>query len=87
MNEFKLKMIPLRDLIDQLIEQYDAGANFVDIVGYNGENKDTVGLLVRSEYVTYNRHPEDRYRGTVPGEEPQEKPLTDEDLNQLLNNE
>jgi len=87
MNEFKLNKIPLSDLIDQLIELYDSGANFVDIVGHNGENKDTIGILVRNEYVTYNRHPEDRYKGTDPEEDIQERPLTDEDLNQLLQNE
>lgn len=85
MEQFKLRKIQLDSLIDQLIELYNSGANFVDVTGFNEEMKDTIGILVKSDYITYNRRNEDRYQGRVQEEDDDEdRPLTDEDLNQLL---
>lgn len=86
MNEIKLRKIPLASLIEQLIELYNSGADFVDVVGMNGEEKDTIGIVVKNEYVTYNRHIEDVFQGKSLMEEDDEedKPLSDEDINQLL---
>lgn len=85
MNEIKLRKIPLASLIEQLIELYNSGADFVDVVGMNGEEKDTIGIVVKNEYVTYNRHMEDVFQGrNLIEDDIEDKPLSDDDINQLL---
>jgi hypothetical protein len=74
MKEIKVNKIDLRPLIDMLIKVYDSGADYVDfVVGQQKPNQDFLGILVREEYLNFERE-----------EEQKEKKLTAEDINQLL---
>ncbi len=59
-----LKKIPLKSFIEYLIEVYNDGADFVDIVGKNDEEQDNLRILVRDEYMeedttSFHGNPED----------------------------
>jgi hypothetical protein len=45
--------------------------DYVDIIGVPGEEQDSIGIAVKSEYYATE-------------EEDEDKPITDEDLNQLI---
>ena len=63
-----IQKVPLKDLINSLIQVYNEGVIFIDIVGKVGKTQDYIGISVYDEY----------YRQ----EEPKE--LNDEDINQLI---
>ena len=70
-NEVTLKKIPLLVLLEALKDIYERGVDYVDIIGVPGEEQDSIGIAVKSEYY-------------VTEEEDEDKPITDEDLNQLI---
>jgi hypothetical protein len=47
-----LRKIPLKILIDTLVEIYEKGADYVDIVGIPDDTQDEIGIMVREEYYT-----------------------------------
>ena len=47
-----LRKIPIRILIDTLVEIYEKGADYVDIVGIPDDTRDEIGIVVREEYYT-----------------------------------
>lgn len=47
-----LRKIPLKLLIDTLVEIYEKGADFVDVVGVPDDTQDEIGIMVREEYYT-----------------------------------
>jgi hypothetical protein len=47
-----LRKIPLKLLIDTLVEIYERGADFVDVVGVPDDMQDEIGIMVREEYYT-----------------------------------
>ena len=63
-----LRKIPLKLLIDTLVEIYERGADFVDVVGVPDDMQDEIGIMVREEY--YTSYPE--------GE------ISDDELNDLI---
>lgn len=70
-NEVRLKKIPLLVLLEALKDIYERGVDYVDIIGVPGEEQDSIGIAVKSEYYATEEEDEDR-------------PITDEDLNQLI---
>ena len=73
MKEIKVNKIDLGPLIDMLIQVYDSGADYIDfVVGQAKPDQDFLGILVREEYLNFER------------EEQEEKKLTEKDINQLL---
>ncbi len=50
-NEVVLVKIPLKHLIDTLVMIYSDGADYVDIVGVPNEMQDSIGIVVRDEYM------------------------------------
>jgi hypothetical protein len=70
-NEVRLKKIPLLVLLEALKDIYERGVDYVDIIGVPGEEQDSIGISVKSEYYATE-------------EEDEDKPITDEDLNQLI---
>lgn len=74
-NDRIIRKIDLKMLIDTLVDVYNSGANYVDIVGKADEDQDTIGIIVHEEYMA---DPDDLEEGGG------EQPLSDEDLNQLL---
>jgi hypothetical protein len=49
-----LRKIPIRILIDTLVEIYEKGADYIDIVGIPDDTQDEIGITVREEYYTTN---------------------------------
>jgi hypothetical protein len=80
-NEVRLKKIPLDIFIQALMDIYNSGIDYVDIIGKNNEEQDIVGIAFCDEYMG-----KDVKEETF--EELKEKfkniKLSDDDLNQLL---
>jgi hypothetical protein len=83
MKEIKVNNIILRPFIDMLMEAYNSGADYIDLIAQQGEdNQDALGVHIRSEYMDMERHSKWLRSKAVN----QEEKLTIEKLNQLLNN-
>lgn len=50
-NMVSLQRVPLEGLIEVLMELYDKGADFIDIVGEANVDQDSLHIIVRSEYI------------------------------------
>ena len=50
-KEVKLQKIPLEAFIEALVQLYENGANFVDIIGIPDVDQDIIGLAVKNEYL------------------------------------
>jgi hypothetical protein len=66
-------------LIETLTHIYDAGADYVDIVGMQDDVQDTINIIVQEEYMT--EEPIEEEEEDIP-DEPQT--LSDEDINNLI---
>lgn len=66
-----LHKIVLREFIDALIDIYDSGADYIDLVGINRRDRDELNINVREEYL-YTE------------EEGEDEELTDDTINQLI---
>lgn len=85
-DNFIIRKIDVRNLIDSLIELWNAGVNYVDIQGVPGDEMDRILLGVKHEYKEGFRDEEEKYYSTdggAPLDDKHEK-LTDDELNQLL---
>lgn len=49
-REFILKKIPLKEFIDILIEAYDDGIDFIDLMGKHDGGQDSIRIHAREEY-------------------------------------
>ena len=67
-----LHKIVLREFIEALIDIYDSGADYIDLVGINRRDRDELNINVRDEYLYTEEE----------GEEDDE--LTDDTINQLI---
>jgi hypothetical protein len=90
--DVSLNKIPLKVLLDALEELYEMGADYIDIIGINNIEQDTIAIAVKQEYMCpeYEEWEEDgdEYEEYEEEEKPPIKKinikLSDEDLNQLL---
>jgi hypothetical protein len=73
-NGIILKKIYLEEFIDVLIDIYDSGADYIDMICIPEGNQHMITLEVKEEYM----FTEDRE------EEEEDNKLTDEELNQLI---
>lgn len=71
-NNFCLRKIPLEDLINGLIEVYESGANYVDVIGETNRSRDTI--LIRTKDTYYSPLLHDKKDGK----------LTEDELNNLI---
>ena len=78
LRRVKFRKIPLRNLIETLIQLHESGADYVDIIGVEDKIQDVVTLSVQAEYMTpsSNDVPED-IKFT-------KDKLTDDDINNLV---
>lgn len=81
-SELRLKKIPLKTFLDALMDIYNRGVDFIDIIGMPGEEQDSIGIAIKEEYfskddISDEEEEEDR-------EIKSSKDLSDEDLNQLI---
>jgi uncharacterized membrane protein len=72
-NRIILRKIPIEMVIQLLDSLYEAGYDYFDIAGSEGDEQDIVQIFTKPEYFSEELEEED-----VP------KKLSDEDLNQLI---
>lgn len=72
----RFRKINLEVLIDTLTHIYDAGADYVDIIGTLDDVQDVINIVVQEEYLTDGTEEEE--------EEDYTDTLSDEDINNLL---
>lgn len=83
-----IKKVHLDSFIEILIDLYDKGVDYVDIIGVNNEVQDSIGISFSKDYMN-SEHTENFDKINVPVKtETIEKKininLSDDDLNQLL---
>jgi hypothetical protein len=79
-KEVRFRKISLQLLLDTLTHIWDSGADYVDIIGIQGEDQDVINIVVKEEYMSeedndvYDEEEEDNDNDT----------LSDEDINNLI---
>lgn len=81
-REVKIQKIPLDKLIDTLVDLYNKGVDYVDVVGVPGKEFDRMGISFTGEYMTEQGRK--NFEGMDLEVEIKESKLTDEDLNELI---
>jgi hypothetical protein len=81
-KEIILRKIALQKFIETLVNIYNSGADYVDIIGTPDDNQDIISIVVHEEYLSKD---EDEIEFIdEEEEEPNNKPLSDEDINELI---
>ena len=92
-NDVRLNKIPLKLFIDALIDIYTAGAEYVDLVGKTDVEQDSIGIVVKVDYMNREDREEEEdnnnkeYFDNLSNEilkKIKDTTLSDEDLNELL---
>ena len=78
-KEIRFRKINLQLLLDALTNIWDSGADYVDIIGIQGEDQDVINIVVKEEYMSEEET--DVYDDE---EEDDDQPLSDEDINNLI---
>ena len=73
--QVRLNKIPLESFMDNLMDLYMGGVEYIDIIGTAHPMNDIINIIVREEYVNEDFEEEDDIN---------EFPLTDETLNLLI---
>ena len=81
-KEVRFRKINLQFLIETLTHIYDAGADYVDIVGTQDDVQDTINIIVQEEYMT--EEPLEEEEDPLINEEEDPQTLSDEDINNLI---
>ena len=81
-REVKIERIPLDKLIDTLVDLYNKGIDYVDIVGVPGVEFDRMGIAFTKDYMT-DQGKENFGEIGIDLEITSSK-LTDDDLNELI---
>ena len=75
-KEIRFRKISLELLLDTLTHIWDSGADYVDIIGIQGDDQDVINIVVQEDYMTDEELEEDQEDDTPP--------LSDEDINNLI---
>jgi hypothetical protein len=78
-KEIRFRKISLQLLLDTLTHIWDSGADYVDIIGIQGEDQDVINIVVKEDYMS-----EEEYDVYDEEEENEDQPLSDEDINNLI---
>lgn len=79
-KEIRFRKISLQLLLDTLTHLWDAGADYVDIIGIQGEDQDVINIVVKEDYMSEEEN--DVYDEEE--EEEDNDKLSDEDINNLI---
>lgn len=82
-QEIRLKKIPLNVFIQALMDVYNTGVDYIDIIGKPDEEQDTIGIAFCEEYMTKEEETDEENIEDLK-EQIKNINLSDEDLNQLL---
>jgi hypothetical protein len=74
-KEIRFRKISLQLLLDTLTHIWDAGADYVDIIGIQGEDQDVINIVVQEDYMSDE---------PIDESEDDDTPLSDEDINNLI---
>lgn len=80
-NELRFRKISLRLLLDTLTHIWNSGADYVDIIGIQGDEQDVINIVVQEDYMTDEELEED---DDDDEELDDDVPLSDEDINNLI---
>jgi hypothetical protein len=91
-NQVRLKKIPIAVFLKALMDIYESGVDYVDIIGVPGEEQDTIGIAFSDDYMSKAESEDDdddinnENDSNIEQLEEEIKniKLSDEDLNQLL---
>ena len=84
-QELRLRKIPLEAFLDALLELYNEGLDYIDLVGTPNSVQDTIGILFSKDYMC--KEMREMYGVETDDEEETIKKIdlsNDEDLNQLI---
>jgi hypothetical protein len=84
-QELRLRKIPLEQFLDALLELYNEGLDYIDLVGTPDAIQDTIGILFTKDYM--NKEMREFYDEANSEEEELSKKIdlsNDDDLNQLI---
>lgn len=79
-KEVRLRKIPLNVFIQALMDVYNTGVDYIDLIGKPDEEQDTIGIAFCEEYMSKEEEPNEEDIK----EQIKNINLSDEDLNQLL---
>jgi hypothetical protein len=81
-REVKIEKIPLDKLIDTLVDLYNRGIDYIDVVGVPGKEFDRMGIAFTRDYMT--EQGKKNFEGLDLDIEITTPKLTDDDLNELI---
>lgn len=84
-NNVKIRKIHLDTLLKVLVEMYDKGVDYIDIVGEIKDVQDTIGISFCEDYM--NKDMRENFDKITSDVEEEEEPIflkDDDDLNQLI---
>lgn len=84
-NNICIKKIPLDTLIDVLVDLFDKGVDFIDILGAQGEDKDYMAISFSKEYMCEESKEEFIVgESIITKEDITNYKLSEEDINDLI---
>jgi hypothetical protein len=81
-KEIRFRKISLELLLDTLTHIWDSGADYVDIIGIQGEDQDVINIVVKEDYMSDDI--EEYEEDDDDSQDDDTTPLTDEDINNLI---
>jgi hypothetical protein len=79
-KEVRFRKISLQLLLDTLTHIWDSGADYVDIIGIQGEDQDVINIVVQEEYMS-----DEPIDESEDDDDDDDTPtLSDEDINNLI---
>ena len=79
-KEIRFRKISLQLLLDTLTHIWDAGADYVDIIGIQGEDQDVINIVVQEDYMS-----DEPIDESEDDDDDDDTPtLSDEDINNLI---
>ena len=73
-KEIRFRKISLELLLDTLTHLWDAGADYIDIIGIQNEDQDVINIVVQEDYMSEEES----------SDESDDDTLSDEDINNLI---
>lgn len=83
-RETVIEKIPINKFIDVLIDLYNKGVDYIDIIAEKGERQDRMAISFTSEYMTPEGVKYFDKDSSIEMESEALNKLSDEDLNQLI---
>lgn len=77
----RFRKISLELLLDTLTHIWDSGADYVDIIGIQGDEQDVINIVVKEDYMSDDI---EEYEEEDDDEDSPLPPLSDEDINNLI---